>query len=281
MSQPPAVSRRTMVLTTLGAAAAAVGGCVAANPKSSPGAIVFMHGKMSSPNYPPFAAATGSLVSAGYAVATPEMPWSRQRYLSGSLPSAFDQIGREVEGFRKQGFARVLLGGHSIGAGIAVGYAATRGGIDGLVLLAPGHSPEDFTGTTQPSLETARQMVAAGKGRERATFADLNVGVRLNPTLAASDYLTWFDPAGDAEMRNTAKRIPAAVPVFVAIGASDAAALQRLGDAVFGLLPPSPNNRLVRVEGNHEAVHQTASKAAVQWLAETFPAPSSAKPVVG
>ena len=270
-----------MVLSTIAAATASVGGCVGANPKTSPGAIVFMHGKMSSPNYAPFAFATGSLVSAGYAVATPEMPWSRQRYLSGSLPSAFDQIGREVESFRKQGFSKVLLGGHSIGAGIAVGYAATRGSVDGLVLLAPGHSPQDFTGTTQLSLDTARQMVSAGKGTERATFADLNVGVRLNPTLSASDYLTWFDPAGDAEMRNTATRIPATIPVFVAIGASDAAALQRLGDTVFSLLPVSPNNRLVRVEGNHEAVHQSASKAAVQWLVETFPAPSSVKPVVG
>lgn len=275
----PSVSRRRFLRTAIaGFGAAALGGCITTDPKTSPGAIVFMHGTRSSPSYPPFAQAASRLRSAGFAVATPEMGWSRNRYLSGSLSAAFDQIGAEVESFRKAGYSKVLVGGHSKGGGIAVGYAAARGSIDGLILLAPGFSPAQFTWATGESLSRAREMVAAGRGAERATFVDVDLGRRLAPVMSAADYLTWFDPAGDGEMRNTVRRIPANVPVFVAIGTSDIAPLRALGRQVFDEWP-APYKRFVAADADHERVLYAAGNAMVEWLAEVFPAPGG-KPKV-
>lgn len=267
------VERRKILHAMAGFGVAALGGCVTADPKTSSAAIVFMHGKTATPTFQPFANAASLLRSAGFAVSTPEMPWSRSRYLSGSLSEAFDQISSEVDRFRKAGFSKVIVGGHSIGGGIAVGYAAVRGAVDGLILFAPGHSPADSTWATIPSLIAARQMVREGREAEQASFADVNLGARLSVRISAGDYLTWMDPAGDAEPRNTAGRVPADVPVFVAFGNADQIRLRQLAQATFHSLPVSPRNRLEGVEGDHFTMLSAAMGPASDWLKETFPPP--------
>lgn len=71
---------------------------------------------------------------------------------------------------------RVIVGGHSFGANAAIAYAGSGGDSDGILAMAPGHSPlaSYNNGTTKDTVDHARQLMAAGRGNESLNFIDTN-----------------------------------------------------------------------------------------------------------
>lgn len=238
--------------------------------------VVLMHGKNpGGPNWQGTQGLVGKLEQAGVHVLEPEMPWSRRRYIDADFDTAMREIDSQVKALRAKGAQRIVLAGHSMGCPAAMPYAARHGGVDALVLLAPGHVPVAYFNRPQlaivrESVEKAREMVARGKGDlANQAFSDINQGNRLTVFTTAKTYLSYFDPTGDAEMSITAPRIGVGVPVLWVIGRSDP--LFAAGRAyVFDKLPANPRSRHLEIDANHLTTPALASDQVVAWLAEAF-----------
>src|SRR6185503_12896654 len=137
--------------------------------------VVLLHGKGGSPTgY--IRELASALQAKGYLVSTPTMPWAKNRIYDASFEEAMAEIDREVDALHQKGAKLVVVGGQSLGANAALGYAASRDRIGGIIALAPAHNPESpaFARRLGSDLQRAKAMVAAGKGKEKQAFSDLN-----------------------------------------------------------------------------------------------------------
>ena len=102
--------------------------------------VVLLHGKGGSPaGYIRELAA--ALQGRGYLVSTPEMPWAKDRIYDASFEEAMAEIDREIDALRQKGAKLVVVAGQSLGANAALGYAASRERVGGIIALAPAHNP--------------------------------------------------------------------------------------------------------------------------------------------
>lgn len=234
--------------------------------------VLVMHGKNPGSAKDP---STDSLItklqSAGAVTLKPDMPWSRTRYIDKSFDGALAEIDGHVQSLRAQGATRIALAGHSMGCPAALAYAARKGGVDALLLLAPGHVPYYYyrsppLAPVRESIDQARDMVSKGQGEQANTpFTDINQGKRITVFTSPQVFLSYFDPLGDAEMSVTAPRVPPTTAVLWVIGRSDP--LYASGRAyVFDKLPPHPKSLYLEVDANHLTTPGVAADAAVQWL---------------
>lgn len=220
------------------------------------------------------------LLAQGWIVLRPEMPWSVNRYIEGDWSQAMAEMDAHVRKLREMGATKVAVMGHSLGSPAAMSYAVRYPGqVQALALLAPGHVPLHYSQCipyspipmcgVKESIERARREVAAGKGDERQTLVDINQGRRGPIWMTPRQFLTYFDPASDAEMAVTAPRIPPRVAVLWVIGDKDY--LIREGRAyVFDKLPANPRNRYLEVSANHLTTPAVAADAVVEWTRQTL-----------
>ncbi len=284
-----------------------------AEPKALEGyGVLMMHGKGGRPGL--FGSElVNALESRGAIVLEPYMPWSGERgvmrELNRTVPEMVAEIGRHVETLREKGATHIVLGGHSLGAGMALAYVAhvahvahaahaaqapqasgdapvpstepaKPGGandsistpapppIAGLMLLAPGHTPDTWGRVSAMSLGVlqARALVDAGRGREMDSYLDINQGRQSWIRASAQAYLSLYDPEGPAVMPLNAARVPADLPVLVIIGDRDP--LFRAGRRyLFDRLPAHAQSSYVEVKAGHVDTPDVGSEAAVKWLA--------------
>ncbi len=238
--------------------------------------LLLLHGKNpGGPGWQGHSALTTKLEQAGIRVLVPEMPWSRQRYLDADFGSALREIDTHVKKLRSQGAQRIVIAGHSMGCPAAMAYAARQGGVDALVLLAPGHVPVAYynrpnLSIVRESVDKARALVAQGEGdKANQSFSDINQGNRLSVFTSANTFLSYFDPTSDAEMSVTAPRIPAGVPLLWVIGKSDP--LFAAGRSyVFDKLPVNTRSRYLEVDANHLSTPSVAAEQTVAWITEVL-----------
>ncbi|MBM3507601.1 MAG: alpha/beta hydrolase [Alphaproteobacteria bacterium] len=195
--------------------------------------VVLLHGK--NPGSPTTSRQLEELrqafPGAACAAEMPNMPWSLRRYIDGGWTKAMEEIGAALAAQRAGGARFLVLAGQSLGTAAAISYAALRGDIDALVATAPGHVPRQYYDSPKPfamlvrqSVDEARSLVAQGFGQNMGRWSDINQGNTLSVSMRAADYLTYFDPNGDAEMTNVAPRVPGRIPVLMVVGNRDDAA---------------------------------------------------------
>src|SRR6185312_5330849 len=94
-------------------------------------------------------------------VTAPPMPWARGQWerISITVEAAHQQIDAMVAQLRAQGAQRIVVGGHSLGANVALSYAAQRGNVAGVIMIAPGHQPA-FSYRTMPDFRSALERAA-------------------------------------------------------------------------------------------------------------------------
>jgi pimeloyl-ACP methyl ester carboxylesterase len=240
--------------------------------------IVLLHGKhtfsltgMGNRQPPSFDAKISSLGSAlrakGYRVAMPEMPWTRDHVYDATYEEAMDRIASAVAKLKAEGAERIVVAGHSLGGNAALGYAALKGGIAGVIALAPGGDPglRGFRARVAESVARAHAMVEAGQGNKRTSFDDVNMGYTGSVSTTAERYLSYFDPAGNAVIPRNVARLPAGTPLLWVAAEEDP--LSRLGeDYAFTKAPPSPLSRYVTVPGGHQDAPKSAIAIVVAWL---------------
>jgi pimeloyl-ACP methyl ester carboxylesterase len=227
--------------------------------------IVLLHGKQS-PVSGPVGSLAQKLRGAHYLVATPEMPWSRDRIYGASYEDAMSEIDRAADGLKKKGAEKIVVGGHSLGGNAAVGYAARRGDLAGIVVLAPGQFPElpRWREMSASSVAHAREMVAAGHGESFESFTDFNMGKTLYSQASAKSYLSYFDPDGPAVIPTNAAGIRSPIPILWVVGIKDPAT--RPSGYAFDKAPPHPKSKYVAVDADHVQVPAVAADQVLAWL---------------
>jgi pimeloyl-ACP methyl ester carboxylesterase len=259
---------RALTAGLLLACAFVTGAIAQAQPKIG---VLMLHGKAPGSNTTPHMnSLKAALEGAGMLVLYPDMPWSRGRYLEGNWDKAMDEMAAHVKTLRSQGATAIVVAGHSMGVPAAMGFAARGGDVQALVLLAPGHVPARYytfqqNTSVRESVDEARKLVAAGKGDSRERFYDINQGKQLPVITTAKDYLSYFDPASDADMGVSAPRIPAATAVLTVVGDEDS--ISKYARAYFvDKLPANPKSQYLEVKANHLSTPAVASEAVLQWI---------------
>jgi pimeloyl-ACP methyl ester carboxylesterase len=233
--------------------------------------VLMLHGKNPGSNMDSsFRPSKAAFEREGWLVQFPDMPWSRGRYLEGNFDKAMAEIAGHVKTLRDQGATKIVIAGHSMGVPTGMAHAARGGDVNALVLLAPGHIPVGYytfpcCKVVHDSIDEARALVAAGKGDSRERFSDINQGRQQTVVTTARDFLSWFDPASDAEMSVTAPRVPANIPVMTVVGEKDPL-FKVLRAYYVDRLPANPKNRYLEVAGGHIDTPRIASDEIIAWI---------------
>ena len=202
------------------------------------------------------------LKNAGFLVEGPTMNWFSRTY-EDTMPV----IDRLVARLRKQGAKRIVVGGHSLGANVALGYGARREGLAGILAVAPGHVP----GVAKYQLKLkrdylrAQKLVDAGKGDLPGRFRDLSPSGPIKRRTTANIYITWFDPAGPAVFRKNAASLKPGTPLLWIIGRSDIMHSRGMMFA-FNHAPSHPKNHYEVIEAGHLDAPQRGATKIIQWL---------------
>lgn len=227
-------------------------------------AMVLLHGKWAGPQYISFFGRKLEPVCAFKAL---EMPWAERRAYDQPYASALADIDAQVQAFRAQGYQRVLIAGHSFGANAALAYMAPTGGADGIIALAPGHSPAAMyqRGLGSGAVDKARELVAAGKGGERLDMDDFNQGKKRSMRMRADVLWSYFDPAGLGHMPATAAAFKQPVPLLWVIGTADPL-FAGGADFAYSKAPPHPKSQYLVVNAGHVDTPDVAAAQVADWI---------------
>lgn len=201
-------------------------------------ALILMHGKWGRPPGP----LANYFEREGYAVVSPEMPWSGSRLYDAPYRAGLEEVRREVARLRAAGARKVIVGGESFGANGALAYQAVHGDADALIVLAPGHSPGGWyrSGLTREAVDRAAALAAEGRRDERISFTDYNQDRRRQLSVTVDAFLSFFSPSGLGNMNATAKGIRQAVPVLVVNSTNEVRSQGR--SFIFDALPTHPRS---------------------------------------
>ncbi|MDD5168933.1 MAG: alpha/beta fold hydrolase [Syntrophales bacterium] len=228
--------------------------------------VVMLHGKAAYPDHPAIAGLAGMMQRNGFIVTSPEMPYSKGRKYDKSYEDTLGEVDAAVDALKKQGAQKIFIAGHSLGANVALGYAA-RFPVAGVLAIAPGHAPEsaNFRSVVGDSVERAKKMVKEGKGDEWAFFTDTNQGKETEIRITARNYLSWFDPGSNAVMPTNAAGLKPGTALLWVVGTHDG--IYKRGAAyVFDKAPANPRNRYVIVSADHMNTPAIASDDIIEWL---------------
>jgi pimeloyl-ACP methyl ester carboxylesterase len=224
--------------------------------------IVLLHGKTGTPDQ--FEAVAGTLIEAGIPVETPEMCWSAGRLYDAAFADCIKDIDTAIDYLREDGITRIVVGGHSLGALGALGYAAAHPGLSGVIVLAPAGDPGDFT--TNPavakSVKTAEAMVKASDGDVPANFTDRVLGRNFTVRTTPNAFLSFLGPDSAIAIRRTLPALDA--PLLWVAGTRDSS--QRNAAALFAIAPRDPTSRLVKVDAGHLGTPDAGTAAMIEWV---------------
>lgn len=211
------------------------------------------------------------LAGQGFRVYTPVMPWSNR--WDGTHEDATSAIDALVDLAAKDG-KKVVVGGHSMGAMFTILYRASSlpPAVVGKFVSAPGHMLDmipahfDFWSDLRSSIDRAKALEAAGKGKEKAQFGGRNTSGSQNITesyeMTPEVYLSWHDP-GRLPSHSTALKA-ASVPVLWTVGSNDPLVRNNASERTFSMMPRHPKSSFVLLEGKH---HSNSFLASTEILA--------------
>lgn len=231
--------------------------------------IVIMHGKGGSPERH-VSGLAGTLKKAGFLVANLEMPWSGRRNYDVSVEAAENEVLAAIDTLRSQGAAKVFVAGHSQGGVFAL-HLAGRHPVDGIIAIAPGGNVgnQTFLEKLGPSVERARQLVAEGKGDEKARLEDYEGSKGTYPIVSApAVYLTWFEPEGAMNSTRAAQMAKPETPILWLVAQRDYPGLRRANIPLFDQLPANPLSRRAEPVADHLGAPSASADEIVRWVGE-------------
>jgi hypothetical protein len=165
-----------------------------------------------------------------------------------------------------------VLAGFSKG-GFFAAHMAGRTQVDALVSIAP-NGGSDMK-KVDDQLARARELIARGRGQERALLYDAAVvgSERYElPNATPAAYVSWYDPAGVMNWRGVWQRLRPGTPVFLVVPTKDLANLRKVKRELWEGLPRHPANRLYEPRADHLGAPMASADAAAAWLRETVEA---------
>jgi pimeloyl-ACP methyl ester carboxylesterase len=233
--------------------------------------VILMHGKQSSPNTAGLRDIASKAEAAGMKVVVPSMPWGSGGWEKINVTP--DQVFSLIDGYanqlRAQGAQRIVVGGQSLGANMALAYAVARQNVAGVVMAAPGHSPGGSyrnNPSIKEAVDRATQLVQSGQASQSFSGPDDNQGNSIRMSTTAGVYASWLNPRGQASMPAQAPLLPANIPVMLIIGTKD----PNFNFAENNIYKPAARNPysryLVIDGGDHRNTDQAASQRIVDWI---------------
>jgi pimeloyl-ACP methyl ester carboxylesterase len=251
-------------------AAVALGGAATAQAQGAIG-LIYMNGKQATTNTPGSNDIAAKGGSAGIKVVVPSMPWGQGGWEKISITP--DQVFGMIDGYanqlRAQGAQRIVVGGTSLGANVALAYAVARQNVAGVVMAAPGHNPGgayNRNPSIKEAIEQACQLAKSGQGNQSFSGLDDNQGQSLRISTTAAVYCVWMSPRGQASMPAQARQLPANIPLMLIIGTKDPS----FGFAEANIYQPAAKNPyskyLVVDGGEHRNTEHSASQRIIDWI---------------
>jgi esterase/lipase len=239
-------------------------GCIALTASAHGGTVgvVMMHGKHGTPGK--LQQLAGAIADAGFAVERPEMCWSAARIYDRTYLECFADIAAATARLKERGATAIVVLGMSLGGNAALGFGARRQGLAAIIALAPAHAPE-FLGRRPEiaqSIAKAQVEVAAGRGDEKATFDDVDLGKIFTVSTTPAIYLSFFGPGSPAVMPENAAHLTA--PLLMVSGNNDQT--QRNAGNIFARVPSDPRNKHVTVEADHIGTPAASIAIVLAWL---------------
>ena len=227
--------------------------------------VVLMHGKDGSVKPRSPIGQLESKLGDNFEVKALDMPWSRSNGFNKTLEECFAKIDKSVENLKSKGATKIVVGGHSLGAAVALAYATQRPGLAGILMIAPGHRPDLLASDNEGALAKARALTGKGDGNDEVQIFDINQGSKITRSLKAVIAVGFFDPEGLAVMQNAAPKVSPGTPVFWIIGDQDR--LHPTGRSlIYDKIPDNPKNAYVVVPGGHRATPTKGAKKIKEWL---------------
>ncbi len=231
--------------------------------------VVVMHGKSASAAArSPVGRLATALQDAGFLVAAPDMPWSEGRGFDRTFAQSMAEIDAAVEGLRARGAKRIVVGGHSMGAAAALGYAARRPRIAGILAIAPGHFIDirGYQRRVGHDYRRARRLIESGAGDRAVEFRDLNQGRESTVEVSPRIYASWYDPEGPAAMAKNAAALRPGTALLWIFGERDRLNVRRGRAYAFDRAPRHPNSAYVVVGGEHRMTPIEGESQIIAWL---------------
>jgi pimeloyl-ACP methyl ester carboxylesterase len=233
--------------------------------------VILMHGKQGSPNTPGLRDIASKAESAGMKVVVPSMPWGTGGWEKINVTP--DQVFAMIDGYASQlrahGAQRIVVGGHSLGANVALAYAVARQNVAGVVMAAPGHSPVGSYRSSpaiKDSIDQAAQLVKSGQAGQPFSGLDENQGSSIRMSTTAGVYAAWLNPRGQVSMPVQAPLLPASIPVMVIIGTKDPG-YGYMENSVYKPAAKNPYSKFLVIDGgDHRNTDQAASQRIVDWI---------------
>lgn len=236
----------------------------------SPGiGIVIMHGKGGSPKWHVSDLAS-SLEGKGYLVANLEMPWSGRRDYDVNVSAAAKEVESALDTLRSKGAQKLFVAGHSQGGLFAL-YFGGKQSVDGIVAIAPGGNVSNptFREKLGKAVDSARKLIAEGKGDEKTRFSDYeNAKGSYTVVTTPSAYFSWFDPDGAMNQTTAVERMKPQVPVLFIVPTGDYPGLRKVKDLFFSLLPKNPLSKLYEPDSSHVNAASASRDEIVRWTTE-------------
>ncbi len=205
------------------------------------------------------------LRNVGFAVVSPEMPWSKKRGFDATYEQALVEIGMAAEELRLGGATQIALVGHGLGANAALGYAASRGGVFAVAALAPSHDPLRHREVFLPDVQKARSLLNSVGGQARSLFVDMSQDHDYDLSTTAEVYLSFNDPDGAAVMPRSCASLKQPLPLLWVVGVHDP--LSHLGRSyAYAKAPSHPKSSYEEVEADHQGVPRKTARLVAEWM---------------
>jgi dienelactone hydrolase len=232
--------------------------------------VLLLHGKTGMPGQ--MKTLSAALRGAGYVVGAPEMCWSKKRIYDQALPGCLADIDAAIGRLKGEGATKVVLGGTSLGAVVALDYAATHPGLAGVIAIVPAGDPTNAA--SAPALVSgiaqAEALIKAGKGDQPIQLADIINGAQpITVTATPNAYMSFH--AADGPITTLTHNLgPMVMPKIGAPCLWIAATRdpsQQVAPSVFATLPHNALSQLVKVDADHPGAPDASGSAATAWLA--------------
>ena len=208
------------------------------------------------------------LFEEGFLIQSPTCAWSKRKKYSDPVDISLRKcVSPRIEILRKKGAEKIVVLGNSLGANAAIRAGVIFDGLDAIVAMAPGHTPEDsgIREILDPDIRFAKAKIESGAGQDMIRFEDFNQGQKIPLEVPAANFLSWFDPEGKAVMGLNAPKIKNGTAFLWIAGRNDRIS-DGTGKNIFNSVPPNPKSKFIHVEGGHKDVRKYGKEIIINWI---------------
>ncbi len=252
--------RALAVLALLAASALSSG--LAVVPAAAEGVgVVLLHAWRGTPNQ--FLRVVPRYEEAGFGVVAPEMCWSRKRLYGGMLDDCMADIDKAITDLHDKGYDQVVVGGHAMGALVAMYYADSHP-VAGVLAMSPMLGK---LALIEQDRDVANEAINSGSGDKPANF--------FNNTISVLPKVLLSFEGADGPLADEPTLVSHLSAPLLWIDANDSIG-PRDPTPTFNLAPENALNTFIRSKTDYASLVELQVSDVIAWL-DKIKAASAAK----